>query len=603
MNKVINISDKNNSKGLVNNNEEIGGYSNGQIIALDFKYKGEIIKSSMGNVLEVDGRYVNASNKGLSNFIINPVELIQNESFQEMKIEIVGLKGEKYYETLSLLELSSSKKFKAMIDSKYYGLYFYGNDDDMYGIKDIMTQKDCNMKIGINITGIVKHNGNYIFASESGVVNKEGKNVEDVIFKGNNDGIESTLTQYNPITKEELTELSENLFKFNTIENVSTILGFSASCFLKERLWDANGTKFYHLIMCGEAGSGKTQTSEDIMMPIFSTQTQINVDQSTKFTLAKIPSTSNTIPLTIEEYKPNGTNKKNINCISELLRNSYNRTESTRGRSDGSIDRYALLAPVVLVGEMSTSEAATIDRGIITYFAKKTVYEEIHKQAYGFLKNNSELLSKLGLSLLLNALNIEGDILIERQAKFRNKIKNDFTNRLTEAISSCSIGITMIEDVYKSLGLDFEEATGLTIDELINQITYNVKENMLDNKTQIFGNIDKSIETFNDMYEIKLIKKGIHFEVINKNTEIALSLNELYPLYLNYIKSRKLDDIDVLPLKDYKKQLTMKEYFVKGVDRNDRTVKFNDGANIDVKRAYVLNIEILKEKMDISNLC
>lgn len=71
--------------------------------------------------------------------------------------------------------------------------------------------------------------------------------------------ISTELTEVQPIDSFGLAQLSKFLFKFNILPITATIIGFSASCFLKEKLWQSGRIKHNYLIITGESGSGKAK--------------------------------------------------------------------------------------------------------------------------------------------------------------------------------------------------------------------------------------------------------------------------------------------------------------------------------------------------------
>lgn len=117
-------------------------------------------------------------------------------------------------------------------------------------------------------------------------------------------------------------------------------------------------------------------------------------------------------------------------------------------------------------------------------------------------------------------------------------------------------------------------------------------------KKVINGIIEDCFEILNDMIESGILKRGIDYQLINTGSELALDINEIYPKFIKYKNAQYLTDLEVLSAKQFKKQLTLKEYYV---DSN-RTVSFNCGMNKKRKKAFVLNMIKLKEKSVLSNL-
>jgi len=58
---------------------------------------------------------------------------------------------------------------------------------------------------------------------------------------------------------------------YNEPAKTTSILAWICGCFIKEHLRKKN-VKFPHLMLIGEAGSGKSNTLERVIMPVFQEQ-------------------------------------------------------------------------------------------------------------------------------------------------------------------------------------------------------------------------------------------------------------------------------------------------------------------------------------------
>lgn len=551
-------------------------------------------------------RITSTGEKMISNFVINPVEIVYERSTLMIKVQFKTIEGKIYEEVLKASDLSTCSKFKNVIGNRHLDLLFKGRDDDLEEIKGIICKKNYITKKGAGYTGVFKHDGKFIFISPQSAIDSNGDNVDDVVYTGCNDSgdysdannlIWTNITKQNPIWEPELQSISKALLNFNDLQTTATIIGFCASCFLKERLYLANGTKFNHLIISGESGSGKSEVIENVVMPIFNTTTSTSAYQCTKFVMTKMPSSSNTIPLLITEYKPcdDRTESKNI---SELMRNAYDRTESFRGRPDQKINRYPALAPIILSGEVMVDETALLERSLVVCFSKSKIKDKSREESFKMLKENKNILRSLGRSLLEEALKIDSLLLIERQKALSMKIGNAISSRNKNAIINCMLGIMLLEDVYNSMSFDMKMCTGYSIEELFQAITDAVKSNVFDGKNEVNGVIENSLEVLDDMAELGILRSGRDYQVINSGEELALDVKQFYANYMSYLKSHNMTNIDMLTEKNYKKQLSMKSYFV---DSN-RTVMFKNGIETKRKKSFILNIPKLKEKLNLSNL-
>lgn len=563
----------------------------------------DAIYSTMGNVKEENGCYWRLTNEGgkvISNFIIEPVELVVSENVSEFNVRIILTNNKICEKKFYTSDFISSSRFKSVLCQSSIDIIFRGKDEDLDGIRDILNQKKYHIKKGINYTGIIEHNKEFIFVSKSGTIDANNKKVDDVVYFGDTATfLDTKIVEQEPIWEPELAEIGKKLFNFNDLSVTATIIGFCASCFLKEKLAIMNGTKLNHLIICGESGSGKSETLENIIMPIFNLKSSTSAAQCTKFVTTRFPSASNTIPFIINEYKPAELSNEIKKNISNLLNNGYDKTSSYRGRPDQKLNEYQMLTPIIMAGEMQPGHTSAIQRSLIVYFAHSKTYKNPESEEnFKYLKANKDLLNRLGRSLLEEALKIDMEILMERQRMLLNKIDGSMSSRPVSSAVNCMLGILLLEDVFSSMCFDFKETTGYTTEELFEAILNTVITDVLDGKKVINGIIEDCFEILNDIIENGILRRGIDYQIINAGTELALDINELYPKFIKYKNAQCLSDLEILSVKQFKKQLELKEYYIE----KNRAVAFNSGLNTKRKKAFVLNLLKLKEKNILSNL-
>ena len=141
--------------------------------------------------------------------------------------------------------------------------------------------------------------------------------------------------------------LGERIMIYNEPVKTVPILAWMAGCFIKAHLREKN-IKFPHLMLIGEAGSGKSNTLERVIMPVFSRSKIIAAGQTTAFTLMKDAASSNIIPMALDEFKPSKIDKHRLDALLNHFRNSYDGQEGIRGRMDQSMVSYELFAPLVV---------------------------------------------------------------------------------------------------------------------------------------------------------------------------------------------------------------------------------------------------------------
>jgi len=84
-----------------------------------------------------------------------------------------------------------------------------------------------------------------------------------------------------------------------------------------------------------------------------------------------------------------------------------------------------------------------------------------------------------------------------------------------------------------------------------------------------------------------------YFALVNKDTELAIDVKGIYPEVTKYVRDHNIKDVELLTQKQFAKQLKTSEYF-----KEYTAVKFNGY----LKRAYKLNLEKLKEKIELRKI-
>lgn len=606
MEKVININAELNNlkvsaiKADGRKYYEINTLSNTQL-AEDYNEENEEFEQypAFGNIQEDtrNRRYCKITHKEfseISNFIIKLKEVIQSEDDVLMNCEI---ESKRYFfadVTFRLADFLNINNFKKALSLCDMSLSFSGNIQDLGNIKGIIFERRYKKVLGVNQIGFFKNNKEYVFVGNDVGIDRTGRTIDNIRYVGNTE-LKSLITNVLPISKGELKNVSKHIFNFNELGIASSIMGFSSSCFLREMLYLDNKTKGPHLVICGEAGSGKSETLENIIMPIFNMNQKMSADQCTRFVNVNYAGGSNTIPFIIEEYKPSRMSKTRKDEISALLRNAYDRTPGFRGTVQQKLNKYPVVTPIVLVGEMGIEESAGLERSILVYFAKQKISIKERSKSFAYLKKNQITINKLGRGLLEQALRTDSSILIKRYEKL-NKEYSSLPNRVRNSAITCMLGISVIKDLFDTRGLNFEDCTGYTINELYDAIKVSIIENVLDGNTEVKGIIDKNIEVLNDMVETGELVKGIDYQVINSGSELALNIKMLYPKLLKYISNHNLKENDKLSQNEFTKQLRHKEYFL-----DYKPVRFVYNSEPKNSRAYILQVSKLKSKLTIEN--
>lgn len=548
-------------------------------------------------VFEKDNAYVKISNNGepvvISNFIIAPVSMLETDSDTILEVKLVHANGKQASKLFRTTDFTSASKFKAAIHQNSIFFSFTGNDKDLEDIKSLMNNKGYVNKVVTQNIGMVKHLGQWCFVSGNTAFNSKGEFVDDLVLLPDYKVISTEIGEVDPLDADGLCHIASSLFQFNELPKTSTILGFTAACFLKERMRVA-GVKLNHLIMVGEAGSGKSQTLENIIMPIFSTHSYTSASKSTAFAALRTNSSSNLVPHIIEEFKRGKLSAAVYSTICNLMRDSYDGHTAQRGAADLTVKHFDLRAPIILVGENEPEEAAIRERSLEILFSKADLSTE-RTRHFELLKENVALLNRFGRSLLNAALNLTDEevrTLYKAQQSKVNKISG-LPPRVKNTLVNTFLGIQLVLMVCRNLGLSEISPFGFLEEELENAIVTAVRTYLMDGQENNLSIVDNTFAVLDRMN----LRLGEDYQPINNDTEIAFAVNQFYDRFTKYVREFQVEG-EFLSITQFCKQLRKTEYFVA-----NRVAKFRTASGaVLTRKAYVLNVEKLSNKVFMESI-
>ncbi|NFA41315.1 hypothetical protein EXM65_01675 [Clostridium botulinum] len=543
----------------------------------------------------------------ISNFIIKPIrfiECIDNADMSVLECQLITDDNHVIIKQYKASDFDNTQNFdKATND---FRTKFTGNVSDLKNIK-VMAFNEVEHEIqAFSYGGVQYLNNEWYYLDDKGGFNSKGQKIDNIILYNESSIIKSSLSQIQAINKEEIKELSKYLFNFNSPEIAINIMGYVGAIFMKEKLKRLN-IKFSHMFNSGESGAGKSETLENIIVPILNIDNGImSADGCTKFVLEKLMNSNNTLPVIIEEYKPGFVDNYKLRLISGIMRNSYDGHESLRGNEKLNIDSNKLRSSIILCGESSSDETAVIERSLLLTFSKRDSGVEERTKAYEYLKRNTELLNKLGRGLAETSLILSVDDINNMYAKCKNHIDNNIkVDRVRNTGVITSMGIILLQCLYERLGLSFEKETKLSNDDIFNYINHNLIDENLNGNSYTKSIIDITLEHINDMfrkincdYDTKYARV-MQDDVTGKNI-LAIQLKSVYTEFYKYIKEYNLPN-KFLEWRDFQKQLQKADYYI----IHNKTVKFSLGVGqgkID-KKCFKLDLDILQAKeIEIDNI-
>jgi hypothetical protein len=557
---------------------------------------------SMLPIFEAEGRYYKYGPKGatieISNFIIIPqrfIEVIDNPGLDELDADIQIVGGKKFKRSYRTSDFDDINRFLQATNS--LEARFTGNKTDLQYIKTIISEKVETRITGYAVGGLQRIDKRWYFVTSDGALNSENRIREDYVHVCTN-GIQTDLLSYEPISREELKDIAGSLLSFNSPGIAAGLMGYFGALFFKERLWADYKIKFSHLIVSGEAGSGKSQTLENIIIPLLGIVSGTHSASGvTKFVMDKNVSSHNTLSYILDEYKPEMLAPHIMNAISNIARVSYDRLKSSRGTRNQELEDLFLTAPLCMFGEASTSETAVIERSLLLTFSKKE--SRIHKKDFEVLKHSKKL-SKLGRSLLNKALSLEDKSIetiltkVDQYLKANCSIKDE---RVVNTLRIVYFGLTILKIIFNDLELNFEEETGYQLVDLFDTLQNSVIDENLGGGDSTKSSVDITLELMSQALKSRnwFNQEYIVHRASKASRIIGLRIPELHAVMTKYIKEYNIQERFLNPY-DFKKQIAKSNYVVELSKKWNVTIQGKSTSRsfltIDLDKAELEGLEI-----------
>ena len=538
-------------------------------------------------IREQSGRYYRVKGEQvypITNFIVRPLEMLIADDETQMTCDLVTVYGETFRQTFLTTDFGNLQKFKGVLNKRTISLSYTGSEGDLEILKGYLAGLEWSKKYGVKALGLYERDKRWIFVAKDGAFAAGGETVEDMIQLEKHASIESALPASAAISPKKLVELGPLLLGYNEPAKTVTVLAWCAGCFLKEHLRKA-GIKYPHLFLIGEAGSGKSNTLERVILPIFGRSKVVAAPQITAFTLMKDAASSNLFPQALDEFKPSKIEKTRLQALYNHFRDSYDGHEGVRGRADQSQVSYALLAPLVVAGEESPDEPAVRERGMELLFSKRDLKDAAARASFQRISNLQDGLVRLGRGLLDTALTLSTEAVRQWHNEALTLFNPALPSRVVNNLACCMVGVRLLEALCARLGMTWGQVFPIGVDACVKHMEYAVREYLLDG-----GDANKSIieQTLEVMDRMTVSQEHCAFSKDGK--EVAFLFSRFYDEYTKYRRDHAICG-ECLPYGQFIKQLKKSDLFLAF-----KTFRIGGGT----PKAFVLDYELIQKRCDVS---
>jgi hypothetical protein len=141
-------------------------------------------RESESAIFEHEGRYYRTKGESIypiTNFIIQPVEMIVSEDETQMTADLVNIRGEVLRQTFMTTEFNNIQKFKNILNRRTISLSFLGSEGDLELLKGYLSELEWVRRTGVKALGIYEHGGRMVYVSTGGAIEAGGAFVEDIV--------------------------------------------------------------------------------------------------------------------------------------------------------------------------------------------------------------------------------------------------------------------------------------------------------------------------------------------------------------------------------------------------------------------------------------
>lgn len=539
-------------------------------------------------VFEFEGRYFRAKGDAvmpLTNFVVKPVEMIESEDETQLTADLVTVRGETFRHSFLTTDFTNLQRFKTALNKRTIALSYTGSEGDLELLKAFFSELDWVRKKGVRASGLYFYEKAWVFVGGDCAVDGNGNSVINIQQFEQYRAPGSSILDAKPLSADQLQELGILLLGYNEPTKTVAVLAWCAGCFVKEHL-KGKKIKYPHLFLIGEAGSGKSNTLERVILPIFSRARIAAASQVTRFTIIKESTSSNLFPQPLDEFKPSKIDRLTLNVLLNHMRNAYDGTDGERGRADQTSVKYPLTSPLVVAGEESPSEASIRERSIELLFSKKDLKPEAHRVAFAKLSAMSDTLASFGRSLLDAALNESAS---DAEAWYRaglGQFEVSLPSRIRSNLACCVAGLRLLERVCQRNERSWSQVFDIPFENCVQYLALGAREFLLDGGDANKGIIEQTLEG--------MARMGLYaneWTIMENLDHVAIYFKLCYDRYTKYRREHAIGG-ECLEYTQFLKQLRQSDLFIAY-----KPVRISGM----LKRVYVLDYEEIQKRCEITS--
>lgn len=338
---------------------------------------------SRTNIVNYDGNLVTvntdgwASCKTLLNFELDVTSLLSVQG--EDRMANVEVRPAEPTESAFELQIeprvfNDGRRFKDEVLAKRFSTTIetgMHESDVMDLLRKYISRQDVPQLVGQKSMGLAQSGDEFV--TPNGVIGPDGWVDDPETVFVEQDAAAERKFEANPddhdadeIVNDDVAEILELFTRTRDPERFIPVLGWWFAAPHRDRIVDTSGSMNL-MFITGESGVGKSGTLK-VLQRLFGMEEKPFSATDTKFAQIKTFSSSNGVPIWLDEYKTSDMADWEQSNLHELLRKVATGGVEQRGRADQSTVEYQLKAPVCVAGETGLRGSAEQRRSISTTF-------------------------------------------------------------------------------------------------------------------------------------------------------------------------------------------------------------------------------------------
>lgn len=337
------------------------------------RLKGEVHEGATGYFCRnLDGDMVN-----ISSFKIRATQRVLIDGIQHIRADIVTDKGRTIEDVVIPPSAWGGRRgliaFAARVSPD---MQWMGSDDQVQGLLRICANADVPQHIGSTVVGWFDTANGPRWVGPDCILSKDGPvTEEDLSYVATSNPVASRLT-YRVDTDEHVRKVAAEALPLMMEVNVHAVtlplIGFYFTAPLRSKIIEFMGHAPIGWTW-GTQGSGKTSVNQQFWRMMGITDIEPFSSTETEFSMLKLYSGTNGVPVIQDEFKPGDMLKRSVNRIMRMARRLYSGEAESRGRPDLTLITFKLSAPVMIIGECRPEDPAVCERILCASPNKNTI--------------------------------------------------------------------------------------------------------------------------------------------------------------------------------------------------------------------------------------